>query len=808
MHKPVCRENALLIAMAAAWAALTPTTQAAVITEITTSQGTTTFAGLFTSMTITPTGSFMNSQGIALSFQYATLGTFNNNGTIQSGGGGGAFNNAAMDIDTASGVDTFNNAGLIAGTPGVVNNATGLSNRGIIGTLVNDASGIIEGFVAVNNSGTITSLINQGTIQGMDTGILNQGTIISLTNYGLIESDYAILSSNTLINGITNNGTIRGIDAAIYYSGFMPVINNNGTLSGNISNNTTNVLTINGGNSYDSLMTGYSGGGTVYSSAADVHFGTGKLTVDDDFLMGSHTVVNDGASLLLNRTVTITGNYIQQAQGELTIGVANPAIANGTTLDSGYGRLVVSGNATFAPGSSVSLLSTNHRYGFASGQRFLVVQASGTGTQYNAGNLTYSVAGYSGMVSGQAVTINGTNGLVVYLDSQAPLTPGITTTPHDLATTPNAIASLRGLGGYSGFSDGLLNLFNASKAMNSSEEANKAGEQLSAVQNSAAASRAAAASYGALAAVNNHINSARLVRHRSLQRGISTDDDALGWAVWGQPFYSSSRQGMSDNVSGYSAHYSGVVLGVDRLIADRWRVGGAFSYAHTSVNGRDNLTGSYTDVDAWSGIAYASWSGNPLYVNLASSVSTQKYDSHRQIHFDGFAGDADGSFNGQQVMITAEAGYPIFFAQRTTLTPLVAVAYSYIHQDDYKEHSDQGAALNVEASHTQSVLSSLGAKLEHTWSTDIGDAVPFVQALWTHEYDRSRTAINASYVADVAGQTRFTSFGAIPVADMAEIGAGMELVQDNDLNVSARYDLSVAPNFNAQTVSLRLRKTF
>lgn len=300
----------------------------------------------------------------------------------------------------------------------------------------------------------------------------------------------------------------------------------------------------------------------------------------------------------------------------------------------------------------------------------------------------------------------------------------------------------------------------------------------------------------------------RSLARNGSQSGIATGDDALDWAVWGQPFYGSARQGMIDNVSGYTAHYGGVVLGADRQIADDWRVGGAFSYANSSVNGRDNLTGSHTDVDAWSGIAYASWSGNPLYVNLTASVSTQRYDSQRRIGFDGFAGQADGSFNGQQVMTKAEVGYPIFFAQGTTLTPLAAVSYSYLHQDDYKEHSDQGAALKVDSSHTQSVRSSLGAKLEHSWSTGIGDVVPFVQAMWTHEYYRSRTATSASYVADALGETRFTSFGATPVSDTADIGAGVALVQNDDLSLSARYDLSTAPHFDAQTVSLRLRKSF
>ncbi|WP_167518524.1 hypothetical protein [Kosakonia arachidis] len=46
------------------------------------------------------------------------------------------------------------------------------------------------------------------------------------------------------------------------------------------------------------------------------------------------------------------------------------------------------------------------------------------------------------------------------------------------------------------------------------------------------------------------------------------------------------------------------------------------------------------------------------------------------------------------------------------------------------------------------------------------------------------------------------------MSDTADIGAEVALVQNDDLSLSARYDPSTAPHFDAQTVSLRLRKSF
>ena len=118
-------------------------------------------------------------------------------------------------------------------------------------------------------------------------------------------------------------------------------------------------------------------------------------------------------------------------------------MANGSlTGDSGYGRLVVTGSAIIAAGSSVSLkpLTT---YAFAVGQRFVVVDASSIGTNYNQASLNYSAGGFGGVLSGTNVTTEGRSDLVVTLAAAAPTpptTPTTPTTPSNPSTPPhNAI---------------------------------------------------------------------------------------------------------------------------------------------------------------------------------------------------------------------------------------------------------------------------------------------------------------------------------------------------------------------------------
>ncbi|MGY5954920.1 autotransporter domain-containing protein [Kosakonia sp. BK9b] len=766
------------------------------------------------------------SEDMAGIYAGTAIGTFTNAGTITSVRDNGPFR--VLGLNVQNHINTLINTGAI--TAENVANAAAVFNGGTIDSLQN--SGYIYSETGLRNLRNIGALTNNGTISGALYGINSDNfayganTVIGdITNNGLISGNTAI-NSNAPMTTVNNNGAISGALAAINSSGAIGTLNNSGSIVGDILYTSSSSMTLNGsaqGGALFGVFTGQNGVmGTLASQNADLYMGSGHIWMNDNIDVGSHKLINQAAVLRLNQPTAITGNYLQKADATLEIGVNDNAVINTFTGDSGYGRLNVSGIATFEPGSNVVLARNGASYNFAAGQRYLVALANMNGTNYNESSLHYAVENFNGKaVGGTYMDMDsGQRGLVVVLRAADPVLPGDSTviTPPDtslapqptkgLATTRNAASSLKGLSGYSGFADGLLDLYNASLAISSREEANKAGEQLSPVQNIAAGSTASAASLNALSVVSNHVDSVRLARNGSVQRGIATGDDPLDWAVWGQPFYGNVRQGMIDNVSGYTAHYGGLVLGADRQIAEAWRAGGAMTYSHASVRGSDNLTGNHTDVDAWGGVAYASWSGNPWYVNLSASVTRQQFDSQRVIAFDGFSGQAKGKFNGLQTVTKAEAGYPILFGEGTTLTPLAAMSYSYLHQKGYREHSDSGAALNVDSSHSQSVRHSVGGKLEHSWSTPAGDLVPFAQVMWSHEYDRSRTATGASYVADSVGETRFTSLGATPVADTADISAGVTLVQGDDLSISARYDLSTAPHFDAQTVSLRLRKLF
>lgn len=830
--------------------------------------------------TLTNTGTIKGNSNNYYSGNYNT-GTLNNAGTIHT------LNNTAdgkilgsLGISNQGTIDNLINAGLIGATDAENNNYIGqngaIFNSGMIGTLHN--TGSIDGGTSdnygrsgISNQGNITTLVNDNKINGSFAGIINYGTIGSIENNGQITGNYVAIYSYGPLDSIVNNGLLTGGNYALMVGSNNNdgvILTNTGDIAGDIYALNATRLIINGGTITTGTLSGIDGAtGTIMGS--DVVFNTGSLLLNDNIVtslpeyglmslqmsdekpVSNGTVVNEAASLQVNNSINIAGDYHQKAAATLISGVSDLATTNGDLLaDTGYGRLNVSGNATIDAGSSVNLLRTGSTYQFAEGQRYVVINAAGTETDYHADQLKYKAFGYRGVVNGSVYEEAESKALVLTLgaepvipDPVAPqpeptpdVTPPVVTEPEvttpvvtvptptqpapaepapaqpskrGYATIPSATAALGGLAHYSGISSPqLLDLYNASLAIEGKQEANRAGERLSSSQNLNTSSAATVATSTAQAVVGAHIDAVRNPQ-ASGTSGVATGDDyANNWIVWGQPFGGYARQDSTDNVSGYTAKFGGLIIGADRALGDNWRLGAALNYSNTSVHGKDNLSGNNSTADNYGVIGYAGYTGNPWYLNLSAGLNRQNYSSVRRADFTGFSGAAHGKFNGQSITLQSELGYPIALPADVVLTPLAGLTYGYQHVDGYSETGGNGMALDVSSTHAQSVMSDIGVRIEKSFATGLGNLTPFAQVSWIHQYDNRQVSSHATYAADAIGETSFITKGASPVEDMAGVAVGTTLYDANELSLDARYDLQAGDRYQAHTFSLRLRKSF
>ncbi|MDB5981086.1 MAG: autotransporter, partial [Pseudomonas sp.] len=239
--------------------------------------------------------------------------------------------------------------------------------------------------------------------------------------------------------------------------------------------------------------------------------------------------------------------------------------------------------------------------------------------------------------------------------------------------------------------------------------------------------------------------------------------------------------------------------------------GGVFSYTKTTVNNDGDNDGSSADVKSYGLFGYASYTGNPWYLDLSLGAIKHKYDTSRDIDFPGFSGTAKGQHDGMQYIASALAGYPIDLGPmlpHTVLTPLAGLTYSTLRQDSYTEKDGGGAALHVDADNIGSLKSDLGAKLEHSFGTSYGDVIPSAQLTWRHEYRDNALQSVANYAADTSGATSFTTTGAKAIKDTGVMTVGLTLVRSHNLSVGAKYTLEAASGYNASTGDVQVRWDF
>lgn len=745
-------------------------------------------------------GSLVNSGAIlghgygAGVFNSSTIDALNNSSLIRGG-----INNVANYINGASvlaTITTLTNSGTIVAN-GLGSGA--IDNNGYIGTLNN--SGLVSGALSNNRftaaavvMGTIANLTNSGTVSNQSgVAINNNGVIGTLTNSGsgLIAGGTTGIYNNGSISALSNSGVISGVTA--YYqeaTSTLGTLVNSGTISGKILNLAGTALNIGGGTgTVFGTLTGAAGSIGTLSSAGDVNFTSGNQLLNDHISVnaGIGTVTN-AATLQINNPLTITGNYVQGSGANLIVGVVNPSFS-GNLTDSGYGRLVVSGNATLDD-SSITVKSAGHA--LAQGQRYVVLAAAGT---ISASGVSYAASGFNVIGTLQADSNNAS-----YLDLV--LTLG-GTGPANSASGGNSGEALRGLFNYSGTDSSLLSVFNPAAALEDADSANKAGDQLSPAAITNAAISSSTAAFGAVQGAAG----ARMDSMRTAQAGgsgVATGEGSLAPAGWGRMFGGLANQAQRDGVAGYHAHYGGFMLGGDVQPQDNWRVGGLFSYARTNVGNEGNNTGSSASVNSYGLTAYAGYDGRPWYLNLTAGVARQHYSTSRTVGFTGFSGNASGSFRGMLYATSAEAGYPLAIGD-VTLTPLAGVRYSTLRQDGYTESGGGGAALVVSGSTNSSLKSQLGAKLERSVASSYGELKPFAQLGWNHEFHATRLVTNASFAADNTGTTSFTAQGASPLRNTAVLSLGAGLLRGKNLSLQARYTLEAARGYTAQTGDLSLR---
>ncbi|WP_448662040.1 hypothetical protein ACG3SL_15330 [Sphingomonas sp. CJ20] len=336
---------------------------------------------------------------------------------------------------------SINNSDSISGTTW----ALYVANTGAIGTLIN--SGTLTGLNdGLSSNGSIGSLSNSGLISGGQKGLGNQNTITNLTNTStgtILGGTAAGLQNDTWMGTLTNAGLISSGSAGFANYGTLGLLSNSGSINGGPQG-----IYLDGNSNTGTI----SNSGTITSGQTAVQVsGTLGALVNSGYIGNATNAVNVAGTLttLVNQAGgTLSGNNVVYISGSLG-GLSNSGAIKGRIDNQTANNLTITGGAAGTIGTLTgtsgigTINNTLSNVVFASGNLLLNDRIIATGrTVSNTGaslSLTSNIS-ITGNYSQSAGTLSltpGTSSLIV--SGAANLSGG--TVLANLSSTGNYLAS-------------------------------------------------------------------------------------------------------------------------------------------------------------------------------------------------------------------------------------------------------------------------------------------------------------------------------------------------------------------------------
>lgn len=752
--------------------------------------------------TLTNSGSITGTGGYGGIYNAGTITTLvNNAGATLSDSGTNTFSGGNYGIQNAGTITSITNSGMVTGL------SAGIYNQGSIGSITNNAGATISDSGAgtagtgwgIQNSGgsaVIGAITNAGTISGhaggisIDSGASVTGNITntgSITGVGAGSVGLSIAAASTVGGVISNSGTISGVANSLNLANTSGAftVNNTGILQGD-ANLGINTLNLNGTASRvigNTTGTGQVNVNGTFTSEGTFNVGNFNVANGGVFNMNNNMVVsgsltNSGTLNVGAASRSLTGNYVQSAGSIYQITVQD------TT--SNYGKLIVSGNATVANGSTLNVILN---------------------TALSAGSVIQGVIQAGGTLTVTPSSLNITTSSVLYSLSAS---TARNAQQLDLVTAANTTAIVNAAAANSNVAgagiasalQGMLNngvpsamqpLFGVLGSMNTSQISD-AVRQLTPLLTG----QAAAGTNNALHSMNRIIQS-RIENNR----GLSAGDDFYGdQYLWAKPFGSWATQDTRNGVLGFDSRTGGIAFGYDQPVTDKVRAGGVFTYANSTVTGQS--VAQSTKVDTYELAAYASYNLDPRTdINYQFDMGNNQNAGVRNLNIGSINAQAQSKYGSWAAHGSVGIGRTYSLSDATTVTPSTRLDYTKVWTDGYTETGAGALNMQVASSTYRETLVSGDVKLTH----QLDDAWKLVGNV-AIAYDLNAEQAQTTSIF-VGGGPAAVTYGLKPSPWIERLGFGVVRAGNNGKEFTVRYDAEHRNSgFLNQTFSARVRWLF
>jgi uncharacterized protein with beta-barrel porin domain len=261
-----------------------------------------------------------------------------------------------------------------------------------------------------------------------------------------------------------------------------------------------------------------------------------------------------------------------------------------------------------------------------------------------------------------------------------------------------------------------------------------------------------------------------------------------------------AHEGARTDAPATRATTANVVAGTDWRVTDRALLGVFGGYATT--RGDLDTLGSTTRISTRSVGGYGAYEAPTWFATLIGLYGWSDYDNNRVA-----LGTLNtSSFGGTHYTVRGTVGTDLRVGG-WVVTPEFGLQYTKVSTDGFAEAGGV-TALNVASDSSESLRSSLGARVARDYRINGAVLTPEVRLAWLHEFRDGVRGINASF-ADVTLPGSFVTATGSALRDRVVLGTGVSGRLGALTTVSLGYDAVIGgDNSIAHQVTGRLKHSF
>jgi outer membrane autotransporter protein len=251
-------------------------------------------------------------------------------------------------------------------------------------------------------------------------------------------------------------------------------------------------------------------------------------------------------------------------------------------------------------------------------------------------------------------------------------------------------------------------------------------------------------------------------------------------AVWGQGFGSWSKHDGNGNAASTHGTTSGLIVGTDALIDNRYRIGLAVGYSQSTLNVEQRK--SLADSADYHIAVYGGTRLGAIGLRFGTAYSWHDIETRRTIVFPGFSDVEKAHYNANLVQIFGEGGYSAVFGQ-LEIEPFARMEAVNLNTDEYSESAGP-AALHALNDDSKAAFLTLGAHAARPilFSND-WLIITHATLGWHHTFG---DALPVS-IFSAGGSSEFSIAG-VPIAkDALIVETGLEFAVADDVNLNILY---------------------